>query len=72
MATIQEINNRVTITNAIRELHHDFLAAARKLITRDVVCATCNKPMLDEFYYGEFDGVLNDAGHPFHHGCEDF
>lgn len=51
---------------------HEFLVQRRAEITLLTPCAGCGKTMKDEFYDGLFDGVLNDAGDPFHHGCEDF
>jgi len=72
MTTNDEIIERIQVTDRVTDLHNSFLMAARALITRAVLCHGCGKPMLGEFVHDEFDGVLNDTGKPFHHGCEDF
>lgn len=56
-----------------------WLLRKRLDVTKATPCAGCGDTMEDEFVDREddpsediFDGVLNDAGQPFHHGCEDF
>jgi hypothetical protein len=51
-----------------------WLLRRRAEITETTPCTACEETMAEEFYVGSdlFDGVLNDAGEPFHHGCENF
>lgn len=70
---------RATILEVLDESPHGYILAARMRVTMDTPCTGCGETMEDEFLdedrgdrSGPFDGVMNDAGQPFHHGCEDF
>lgn len=71
--------DRSQVRTIAEALAHGGLLAARARVTEETPCAGCGETMEDEFLTFSiddneilFDGVLNDAGEPFHHGCEDF
>ncbi len=67
-----DTEHRDVVLGVLDASPHGYILAARLRVTTETPCTGCGDTMEDEFYDDTFDGVMNDAGQPFHHGCEDF